>query len=427
MNLPPVSQTSPQKMADQWHGLANGLDQLDKETYEALVSSEEMLQFLNQKLAEKNAQFQQLTKAIQEAHQKLQAKKEDRWRFQEKISLCTDQLDRVQKKANSIQQEMEQLQETYIRRKPTMGVFMGLVFFLAGWVFIVGDLIISHEIVAYALQIKGHFESWAFAVGLALLSLLLKPAYDHWIEKPSQVEGNEKNYRFFHATLAIVTLFTLGILGWFRFEAYQVEQRKMEVNRQLRQLQLQLEEASSPDFPATIQQKMETLSTLSMTLVDSPKALFSFILSGLLFALAGAVCLGMGLPILQYHFEKWTYFRPRYRKLADLFDQLDEQLGTIQQEKIKFEWAYEACLEESIPLPLEMEKNQLQQEIESIQEKIIRARENIRISQYSEGYQRGLLARKTLSMEELQQWRHSWGVPGPPSDSPFSFSSYLHT
>ena len=225
------------------------------------------------------------------------------------------------------------------------------------------------------------------------------------------VQNDTMTILMFKLTIAVTFGLLLPILG-------QTHQQHI--------LQLQLEEASSPNFPATIQQKMETLSTLSMTLVDSPKALFSFILSGLLFALAGAVCLGMGLPILQYHFEKWTYFRPYYRKLADLFDQLDEQLGTIQQEKIKFEWAYEACLEESIPLPLEMEKNQLQQEIESIQEKIIRARENIRISQYSEGYQRGLLARKTLSMEELQQWRHSWGVPGPPSDSPFSFSSYLH-
>ena len=60
----------------------------------------------------------------------------------------------------------------------------GIIYLAAGITFIFGDLIISHEIVAYALNIRDNYEAWAFAIGLAMLSVLLKPAYDRLVEQP---------------------------------------------------------------------------------------------------------------------------------------------------------------------------------------------------------------------------------------------------
>ena len=263
MNVPPVLQATLPKTDDQWHGLANGLDQLDKEAYEALVSSEEMLQFLTQKLEEKKQLYITLTDEMKQAKKIKAQKEEDGWSHQEKINLSEEELDRLQSKNNKIQDEISSLRDWNISQKPITGAFMGWIYFIAGWVFILGDLIISHEIVAYALQIRGQFESWAFAVGLALLSILLKPAYDHWIEKPNQPGVKGKGYRTFHALIAFLTLLTVGILGWFRFEAYQVEQQKMEVNRQLRQWQLQEDSIADTAFPPLVMEKMEKLVTSS--------------------------------------------------------------------------------------------------------------------------------------------------------------------
>ena len=78
------------------------------------------------------------------------------------------------------------------KASPDYSLFAGLLFLVAGISFLAGDLIISHEIVAYALNIRNPNEAWAFAVGLAMVSILLKPAYDRLIEQPYQ-ENPEKN------------------------------------------------------------------------------------------------------------------------------------------------------------------------------------------------------------------------------------------
>lgn len=427
MNPTPTISFSFNQTQDHWHGLVNGLDQLDKETYEALVSSEEMLQFLTQRKEEKTAHLQHLTAQIQAIKNNISQKRAESWKHQEKVMLCDEELQRVQKKKSDISLHVNKLQESLQSQKPHASIFMGMVFFLAGWVFILGDLIISHEIVAYALQIRGKFESWAFAVGLALLSLLLKPAYDHWIEKPSVPGTKGSSFKMFHVLIALLTLSTLGVLGWFRFEAYQVEQRKVEINRQLRQLQIQLESPELGDASASIQQKMDQLGQLTMSLVDSPKALWAFVLSGILFALAGAICLGMSVPVLQYHKNRWFLIQPQLKKLNQTWEQLDLREAELSQTRISHQWAYQACLDTHLEEGLEMERSIVQQEIEALFEKITRARENIRISQYSEGYQRGILARKTISPAELNQWRESWGIPSSNASANHSFSSYLHS
>ena len=76
-------------------------------------------------------------------------------------------------------------------------LFSGLIYLLAGISFVAGDLIISHEIVAYALNIRNNFEAWAFAVGLAMVSVLLKPAYERLIENPYTENPSVRSKRIY--------------------------------------------------------------------------------------------------------------------------------------------------------------------------------------------------------------------------------------
>ena len=135
----------------------------------------------------------------------------------------------------------------------------------------------------------------------------------------------------------------------------------------------------------------------------------------------------MSLPILHYYFEKWTKTNPRLKNLTRKHEKLEIEIKELTQTKIKHQWAYQACLAWKLDENLEADRIFLQQEMDSLREKITRARENIRISQYSEGYQRGLLARKTISSEELHQWRQNWATPPKNPDTSYSFSSFLHS
>ena len=117
----------------------------------------------------------------------------------------------------------------------------GLFFFAAGLAFVFGDLIISHEIVAYALNIRNNYEAWAFAIGLAMISILLKPAYDRLIEKPytdQHTQQARSRYAWFKVGLAGFAIVTLGILGWFRYEAYRTDKLKEAINKSVKNLQL---------------------------------------------------------------------------------------------------------------------------------------------------------------------------------------------
>lgn len=115
-------------------------------------------------------------------------------------------------------------------------------------------------------------------------------------------------YAWFKVGLAGFAIITLGILGWFRYEAYRTDKMKEAINKSVKNLQLgatPLDPNSTitPQEQQVLLQKIEQQllrsDELNLGLVNSPWALASFVLSGILFALAGAVSLGMALPVLQ--------------------------------------------------------------------------------------------------------------------------------
>ncbi|MFB0908463.1 MAG: hypothetical protein QMB03_09350, partial [Spirosomataceae bacterium] len=182
-----------------------------------------------------------------------------------------------------------------------------ILYLLAGVAFVAGDLIISHEIVAYALNIRNNVEAWLFAIGLASLSILLKPAYERLVEQPYLNDYHEKTtriYGYFQTFLVVFAMGTMVVLGWFRYEAYKTDKLKDGINKQIQALQLESQpiDPSQPvDNQALIlkmDEKLQAFDSLNMTLVNSTWALLSFVLSGVLFAVAGAICLGIAFPIL---------------------------------------------------------------------------------------------------------------------------------
>lgn len=403
--------TAVDQTPDQHHGLANGYDALEKETYEVWVSSDEMARYLTRKEQEKKAQLRHIDEKITQEKAYVSSQQSALWQYQHQLNSVKLQRGYLDEQKKDWHQRLTLGVQRMQSLQTSASFFIGLLYFVAAWVFILGDLIISHEIVAYALHIRGTFESWAFAVGLALISVLLKPAYDQWIEQPFLRDGNTARYRQFHGIVAVLAILAVGILGGFRYEAYQVEQQKLEINRQIRQLQTTSDPSDLALVEAPLQQKMAQFSALSLSLVNSPRAVASFVLSGILFALAGAICLGLSLPILHAYWFRWFHFNRLKRRSRKKIHEIDQQDLAFALEQSAHQTALDACQSVIYDLQLDIDRTQLIHEIDSIQEKLIRARENIRISQYSEGYQRGVLVRQQATVEELRAWRSSWGFP----------------
>jgi hypothetical protein len=149
----------------------------------------------------------------------------------------------------------------------------------------------SQKIVADALALTGERflgiidESWVFAFGLAMISIVLKPAFDRLVEKPYW-QGKQKTFVITIGVLALLSMVTLWVLGDFRFESHGYQE----------EIAVILSNTALP--PA---ERAARLGAIQKAMNASQLARWSFILSGILFAAAGAASLGIGLRYWRYH------------------------------------------------------------------------------------------------------------------------------
>ncbi|MFN3783601.1 MAG: hypothetical protein ACK4R6_06765 [Spirosomataceae bacterium] len=402
-----------QNDSDFQYGIHNGLERIDKDNYEVYISSAESSEIIEKKLTRKYAQLEELDEKIRNYAVQLQhyfsektnagAQEEVQKVVQKQVS---DELDKLINKQQKIEAKKEYLYSKH-------SLFAALLYVIGGFIFLAGDLIISHEIVAYALNIKGTFEAWSFAVGLAMISILLKPAYEQLIERPylhSKQTSSRVLYAVFHGLLVVFAVSTLTILGWFRYEAYKTDQLRLNITKEIRRIQRDIDVLEPTDLllKNQLEKQVENLITqannLTVNLVNNDWALLSFVLSGVLFALAGAVCLGIGLSALHYYWFKWLQANRSQRKLNKQTIPLKEQIIEVEKQinalqAIQKQLAFTL---ETTPSEEDLKKNrdEVLEEINELEGKYLRAKENTRISLYTDGYQKGQTIRNNMTTEE---------------------------
>jgi hypothetical protein len=406
------------------HGYTSGIEGTAADTYERFLSSQVHYGWLSQRIDEKRAELNGLDQKITEntslrksAFDRLQA-------FVLRVNNASKNTQELDSQRNTIDAEAENLKN---RRKQTQSEYSlvaGLLFFLAGLSFVFGDLIISHEIVAYALNIRDNYDAWAFAIGLAMISVLLKPAYDRLIEKPYTEEYTPQartRYARFKIGLAVFAFITLAILGWFRYEAYRTDKLKEAINKSVKNIQLNAipidgTTAISPQQQQQILKKVEEQlqksDELNIGLVNSPWALASFVLSGVLFAMAGAVSLGMGLPVLQKFWYRWLQIDPRLGRLRRRRRKLLLQL-TAAEKELADDSTQKNILEHELSLipsleDLRNERTQIRQDIDALIETTRLAQTDSRIAAYNDGYAKGEIARELMNDEEFAQFKNGY-------------------
>lgn len=412
--------------SDFQHGYLIGVENIRKDKdqeddpYEGYISSHVTYEWLQERISEKKQEVAKIDTEIAETKEKQKTSFD---KLQEyimgvnthgrKVSFVQDQID--ENLAN-----IKRIEGKRNRNESPYSLFAGILYLLAGIAFVTGDLIISHEIVAYALNIRDNYEAWAFAIGLAMLSVLLKPAYDRLVEQPYINEYSPKTkrtYAVFQGFLVAFSVATMLILGWFRYEAYKTDKLKESINKQIKAMQLNSQPmdptAVNPAENQALIQKMDeqlkAYDKLNLDLVNSPWALMSFILSGVLFAIAGAICLGISFPIMQAYWYNWLQAGPAIRRLKKRNLKLVEELKTAESELAQ-QITQKSILENDLALlpnlaELKAERKEILAHIEDMLNRSKVADQDRRINTFDDGLEKGKANRDEMTDEEYEEFR----------------------
>lgn len=189
--------------------------------------------------------------------------------------------------------------------KSDYNLLAGLIFFLFALVFIVADYAICLNIVADALKIglvegRKTMISHLFAFAMSGLAVALKPAYDRLVEKPYQESQKKKAFTWFILLLSGSVIVMLLCLGAFREENIATMNKLLTNNGSA---------------------ELENLQ-------DSTYARVGIISSTVLFAIAGAICLGISLPVIHKNFRiLWNRFRIKTSQTSEM--RIAEKLSLV--------------------------------------------------------------------------------------------------
>jgi hypothetical protein len=271
-----------------------------------------------------------------------------------------------------------------------------LMYLAAGALFVFGDVVMTRKIVADALQLTGHRvlglldESWIFAAGLAMISIVLKPAYDRLVEKPFW-HGKEKPFLAVICVLAVGSLVTLWVLGEFRGEAYG-DQQRLAIIQQLEGI--------------TETERLARITAIQEKMLNSDLATLSFVLSGLLFATAGAVTLSIGTRYLRNAIHERRPARRRVRRsekaLKEAHDARMAAVAAIsahgeQQERIRA-----LTVDDPPAVELEARADAVAAQRRDLAAVFVATRQERLRHLYNDGYELGGLARTTAEADDAR-------------------------
>lgn len=412
--------------SDFQHGYLIGVENIrkdkdqDDDPYEGYVSSHVTYEWLQERIAEKKEEVAKIDVEIAETKEKQKTSFDKLQEFIMGISTHSRKVGFVQDRIDDNLATIKRVEGKRNRNESPYSLFAGILYLLAGIAFVTGDLIISHEIVAYALNIRDNYEAWAFAIGLAMLSVLLKPAYDRLVEQPYITEYSPKTkrtYAIFQGFLVAFSVATMLILGWFRYEAYKTDKLKESINKQIKAMQLNNQPmdptAVNPAENQALIQKMDeqlkAYDKLNLDLVNSPWALMSFILSGVLFAIAGAICLGIAFPIMQAYWYSWLQAGPTIRRMKKRNLKLIEELK-IAEGELAQQITQKSILENDLALlpnltELKTERREILAHIEDMLNRSKVADQDRRINTFDDGLEKGKANRDEMTDEEYEEFR----------------------
>jgi len=292
------------------HGITNGLLSIPPELFESFITYyyEEINR--DQRITETKEEIGNLSGTFKVAREKrLELVKEELEKRGQHGSLILQAND-LQNKINFWKEKLTRAKDIINELKESVktdySLFAAILFFLFAVLFIAADFGIALNIVADALKIgttsdgtgnidKGYI-AYMFAIAIAGLAVVFKPAYDRLVEKPYHQVKNKKRFSWFIILTSLLVLAMLFSLGVFREQIISSGMMQgVSANTDIG--------ATSTAIPAVAPDNLE----------NSVWAKIGIISSTFLFSIAGAICLGISIPVIHKSYRiTWSNMRQKF-------------------------------------------------------------------------------------------------------------------
>ncbi|GEO11795.1 hypothetical protein [Segetibacter aerophilus] len=379
------------------HGITNGILEVPPETFEQFITYyyEEINR--DQRIARTTDEIADLSNKYKDARAK-------------RLELVKKQLDRradhgiLILEANEKENKIKFWQQKVVTAKGIIEdlkqsvktdytLFAAIIFFLFALLFIAADYGIALNIVATNLQIGATTDSlgnpvfspiaYLFAFAIAGLAIVLKPAFDRLVEKPYQKNGSKKVFAIFILISSGLVLSMLVAFGKFREELISMGLQIGEVSTDI---------ADSSTAP-TSRTPQET----------SGFAEYAIVSSTFLFAIAGAICLGISIPVIFKNYRiAWNNFRQKrwnYRVFK-----LNKEKLEIDSKSVKAEIDIKMVEDEIADLQEELGVKELIKDKKELLEVFIASKMQKLIEKSKAVYQDGYYRGSKLAGKVTEEW-----------------------
>ena len=320
-------------------------------------------------------------------------------------------LDMLQARLSQARDHLKELKEKYVSDY----TLLPAVFFLAaGLLFIVADYGLALTIIGDALkigietkEIDGELQAmptkttFLFAAALAALSFAIKPAYDRMIEKKYPDSNAVKRFNWSIIIVSILVLFMLFAMGMFR-EVVIGEGLRGQMNNQTFQEGVDNGAGVFDNAPAqpTTQSTPAATDDNENPLIHNPWALISIVLSTCLFALTGAICMGIAFPVLHKNARVFYNYLMQFIYRRRIFV-VNRQLSPVKTKYESISLDIQFLENRVIDLQSDKEKmeqlNQLKKKLTDLIKEYFTIRTARANAIYTDGYERGKLLKDQLS------------------------------
>lgn len=318
------------------HGFTNGLLRIEAPDFEVFAEESERLHLLERQLHSVAADLQDVRQQRASVGPERLRLTQGRLEAEARSETTRVKLQRALEKLRENASARQAVHEEKQGLKPPYSWPPAVLYLLAGLTFVVADVAVMHDIASNGLDMGG-LECWLFSIGLAYVAFLLKPAVDRILEKPYADGTKVRRNHIALLSFAALALVTLGVLGYFRGEATSLANQKTELSSQITAAQTQKDTqfnagAPTAELDTKIAQLQKGYAEAENARAGSWSMRVGLVLAAILFAIAGAVCLGIAFPALNLLHRSQFVLRNRLRRLTKRIPPLEERVHTLETE-----------------------------------------------------------------------------------------------
>lgn len=200
-----------------------------------------------------------------------------------------------------------------------------LLFLMAGGTFIAADISITKQITSWGFNMTG-VQGWIYAVGLAFTAFLIKPVIDRMLEKPYVAAGLKLKviYKCVLIGITLAGLVMLWFLGRFRADSERAGMNLRALTERMAVI-----DPTTTDY-AKLQSEYDEVER---GLDENSMGQNGLVLSGLLFAVGGAICLTVSFGSLKQLINRYWILPVRIGQMRRGLQAIGKRLDGIRAEQ----------------------------------------------------------------------------------------------